>query len=85
MLYNVLLVPINTFYNPADQVKIMQKSQENFKAPPKRFQPHGLSILYEDRDILVVDKVNGLLTVSNKRVRENTALWTNWGRAKLTS
>ena len=53
----------------------MRKSQENFKAPPKRFQPHGLTILYEDRDILVVDKTNGLLTVSTDKVREKTAYY----------
>jgi len=53
----------------------MRESQKNFKSPPKRYQPKGLSILYEDRDILVVDKVNGLLTVSNEKVRENTAYY----------
>jgi tRNA pseudouridine32 synthase/23S rRNA pseudouridine746 synthase/23S rRNA pseudouridine1911/1915/1917 synthase len=53
----------------------MRKSQENFKAPPKRFQPHGLTILYEDRDILVVDKTNGLLTVSTDKIREKTAYY----------
>lgn len=53
----------------------MQKSQENFKAPPKKFQPHGLSILYEDRDILVVDKTSGLLTISTDKVREKTAYY----------
>lgn len=53
----------------------MHKSQENFKAPPKKFQPHGISILYEDRDILVVDKANGLLTVSTDKVREKTAYY----------
>jgi len=53
----------------------MQKSQDNFKAPPKRFQPHGLSILYEDRDILVVDKISGLLTIGTEKVRENTAYY----------
>lgn len=53
----------------------MQGSQKNFKSPPKRYQPRGLSILYEDRDILVVDKRNGLLTVSNEKVRENTAYY----------
>ena len=53
----------------------MKRSQQNFKAPPKRFQPHGLSVLYEDRDILVVDKMYGLLTVSNEGVRENTAYY----------
>ncbi len=44
-----------------------------FKQPPKRFQPKGLPIIYEDRDIIVVDKVNGLLTMSNDAVRERTA------------
>ena len=53
----------------------MRESQKNFKTPPKRYQPKGLSILYEDRDILVVDKVSGLLTVSNEKVRENTAYY----------
>lgn len=51
----------------------MRESQKRFKRPPKRHQPKGLSILYEDRDILVVDKVSGLLTVSSEKVRENTA------------
>ncbi len=46
-----------------------------FKRPPKRYQPKGLSILYEDRDIIVVDKVNGLLTVSGGKVRDKTAYY----------
>jgi RluA family pseudouridine synthase len=54
-------------------VDTMRESQKRFKRPPKRHQPKGLSILYEDRDILVVDKVSGLLTVSSEKVRENTA------------
>ncbi len=53
----------------------MQESQKNFKGPSKRHQPRGLSILYEDRDILVVDKASGLLTVSNGKVREHTAYY----------
>ena len=53
----------------------MRESQKNFKSPPKRYQPRGLSILYEDHDILVVDKMSGLLTVSNEKVRENTAYY----------
>jgi len=48
---------------------------KNFKSPPKRYQPRGLSILYEDHDILVVDKRSGLLTVSTEKVRENTAYY----------
>ena len=50
-------------------------NQKSFKRPPKKYQPKGLSILYEDRDILVVDKKSGLLTVSNETVRENTAYY----------
>ncbi len=53
----------------------MRESQKKFKRPPKRYQPKGLSILYEDRDLLVVDKVSGLLTVSNATVREQTAYY----------
>ena len=53
----------------------MKKAKHCFKKPPKRYQPRGLSILYEDRDILVVNKVSGLLTVSTEKVRENTAYY----------
>jgi len=53
----------------------MQESQKKFKSPPKKHHPKGLAILYEDRDILVVDKRSGLLTVSNEKVRENTAFY----------
>lgn len=51
----------------------MHDGQNGFKRPPKKHQPRGLTVLYEDRDILVVDKANGLLTVSNDKVRERTA------------
>jgi len=51
----------------------MLNSKKKFKSPPKRFQPKGLSILYEDHDILVVEKACGLLTVSTDKVKEKTA------------
>ncbi|MBU1863098.1 MAG: RNA pseudouridine synthase [Candidatus Omnitrophica bacterium] len=51
----------------------MSEHQKNFKRPSKKFQPRGLAILFEDHDILVVDKRSGLLTVSTEKVRENTA------------
>ena len=44
-----------------------------FKRPPKKYEPRGLTILYEDRDILVVDKASGLLTISTDKIKENTA------------
>ena len=53
----------------------MRESQKNLKSPSKRYQPRGLSIIYEDRDILVVDKISGLLTIGNDKVRENTAYY----------
>jgi 23S rRNA pseudouridine1911/1915/1917 synthase len=51
----------------------MDERQRNFKAPPRKYQPKGLTVLYEDRDILIVDKTCGLLTVGTEKVRENTA------------
>ncbi len=43
----------------------------------KRFRPgllpHGLMILYEDRDLLVVDKPAGLLTIGTERDKSRTA------------
>ncbi|MFC1889821.1 RluA family pseudouridine synthase [Thermodesulfobacteriota bacterium] len=53
----------------------MPESQKHIKSPPKRYQPRGLSILYEDRDILVVNKMSGLLTMGNEKVREKTAYY----------
>jgi RluA family pseudouridine synthase len=53
----------------------MQERPKDFKRPPKRHQPKGLTILYEDHDILVVDKIPGLLTVSSETVREHTAYY----------
>jgi 23S rRNA pseudouridine1911/1915/1917 synthase len=38
-----------------------------------RSLPPGLAILHEDRDVIVVLKANGLLTVATERERENTA------------
>lgn len=43
------------------------------KTIPKKFQPKGLVILYEDNEIIVVDKINGLLTIGTDREKENTA------------
>jgi len=42
-------------------------------APGARFLPKGLAVLYEDKDILVVDKPAGLLTVATEREKHLTA------------
>lgn len=47
--------------------------QKVFKKVPKRFQPAGLEIIYEDKDILVVNKESGLLTVSTDKGTDSTA------------
>lgn len=39
----------------------------------KRHQPRGLVILYEDRDVVVVDKTAGLLTIATDDERTRTA------------
>ncbi len=36
-------------------------------------QPRGLKILHDDRDIVVIDKSSGLLTVGNEKERDRTA------------
>ncbi|MCG9876100.1 MAG: RluA family pseudouridine synthase [Leptospiraceae bacterium] len=41
--------------------------------PNTRFLPKGLSIIYEDRDILVVDKPSGLLTIATESEKSKTA------------
>ena len=41
----------------------------------KRHQPQGLSLLYEDRDIIVVDKVPGLLTIATDKKQIQTAYY----------
>ena len=49
------------------------QNKKPFKMPPKRFHPQGLSIVYEDWDIVVVNKTNGLLTVGCDKEMELTA------------
>lgn len=56
----------------------MESSQSSefgssFKSSSKKHQPRGLVILYEDRDIIVVNKIHGLLTMGCAREQQNTA------------
>jgi len=52
------------------------------KPPPAKYQPKGLKIIHEDRDILVVDKPSGLLTVGSDHNKLHTvhALLNNYVR-----
>ncbi|MBM4152599.1 MAG: RNA pseudouridine synthase, partial [Kiritimatiellaceae bacterium] len=40
---------------------------------PRKYRPQGLDILYEDRDLLVIHKHAGLLTMSFHRDESQTA------------
>ena len=40
--------------------------------PAKKYQPKGLTILHEDKDILVIDKPSGLLTIGSDRNKIRT-------------
>lgn len=51
----------------------MSEKPSEFKRPSKKYQPRGLTILHEDQDLLVVNKVNGLLTIGTDREKEKTA------------
>jgi len=50
-----------------------QENPRKTKPISKRHQPRGLTIIYEDDDILVVDKMSGLLSMSNSKTRDRTA------------
>ena len=54
---------------------ITQNKRPEFKKISKRHQPKGLTVLYDDRDIIVVNKDNGLLTVSTDKEKEKTAFY----------
>jgi len=43
------------------------------KATGKKHQPTGMVILHEDRDLIVVDKASGLLTIGTDRDKSRTA------------
>jgi tRNA pseudouridine32 synthase/23S rRNA pseudouridine746 synthase/23S rRNA pseudouridine1911/1915/1917 synthase len=42
------------------------------KRPPAKYQPKGLTVLHEDRDIIVVEKPCGLLTIGTDRDKSRT-------------
>lgn len=51
----------------------MQERKASSAKPSKKYQPKGLTVLYEDKEIIVVDKINGLLTVSTSSIKDKTA------------
>ena len=51
----------------------MSISPKPFKAPPRKHQPRGTPVIYEDHDLLVVNKACGLLSVSYDEAHNDTA------------
>ena len=45
----------------------------NTKSVPAKHRPKGLTVLYEDQEIIVIDKPVGLLTMGTERDRSRTA------------
>lgn len=51
----------------------MHEQNPEYKRSATKYDPKGLTILYEDRDIIVIDKEPGLLTISTANEKEKTA------------
>ncbi|WFB35131.1 RluA family pseudouridine synthase [Kiritimatiellota bacterium B12222] len=51
----------------------MSHSPKPFKTAPKKYQPRGAPVIYEDKDLLVVNKACGLLSVSYDEKHRDTA------------
>ncbi len=51
----------------------MHEKKTPYGNKTKKHQPRGLSIIYEDYDIIVIDKIAGLLTMGTDREKEKTA------------
>ena len=51
----------------------MPENYKQFKRPPKKYEPKGMTILFEDRDIIVIDKSSGLLSMGNDKEQMRTA------------
>ena len=60
---------------------------KKIKPVPARHKPLGLTIIYEDMDVIVIDKSSGLLTVEANYERQNTAhnILTNYIRRGSSS
>jgi tRNA pseudouridine32 synthase/23S rRNA pseudouridine746 synthase/23S rRNA pseudouridine1911/1915/1917 synthase len=49
-----------------------RKSMSTTKRPPAKYQPRGITVLHEDKDIIVVEKPGGLLTMGTERDKTRT-------------
>ena len=60
---------------------------KKIKPVPSRHKPQGLTVIYEDQDVIVIDKSSGLLTVEANYEKQNTAhnILTNYIRRGSSS
>jgi len=52
---------------------LKEKAMQTTKRTPTKYQPKGVTLLYEDRDIIVIEKPCGLLTMGTERDKSRTA------------
>lgn len=45
---------------------------QTIKRPALKYQPRGLTVIYEDKDVIVVEKPSGLLTIGTDRDKSRT-------------
>lgn len=56
-----------------DANKLLEKGDVIYRANKRKILPHNVEILYEDKDIVVIDKPEGLLSVASETQFERTA------------
>lgn len=54
---------------------MMQNKRTPLKIPSKKHHPKGITVIYEDQDILVVTKQCGVLTIATENERESSAYY----------
>lgn len=57
---------------PGDKVEVQFEAGRKYKAPPKPRKYSGFDLVFEDRDLIVVDKQATLLTVPTDKGERNT-------------
>ena len=60
----------------------MNDQRKPFKRPPKRFEPKGISILHEDHDIIVINKMGGLSMSGEHSVTQRLCDYVRKGNSK---
>jgi RluA family pseudouridine synthase len=76
IVFNALAATVEKIFQQSALPSIISQStfaMRKTSASSVKYLPKGLAILYEDKDLLVVDKPAGLLTVATEREKSRTA------------